>query len=317
MPVLPECKRVVLQNRSSGNPRACNTGVSSTYPTEVINEMSLSATVDWLSFTHKPSAEAKMNFPGVTTNRQDVVAKHGYTDAVLFESGLVKMWSTKREDMGQHYIYSGSCLAALAGAGTHCMTILDRAIKANAKITRLDLAIDLVGREIDISSIAKDIQDGKCIGTARTWEHIVSQNKGETLYIGSRQSERFARLYNKSAQTNLQDVEWFRLEVELKGDTAKTYARVINSQTSLSLGDYVWSTVKSMCECDNPSLFAFGEHTDDVGLPKIERTTDRERWIIEQVCPAIEAFFRENPTSKAYDKLIAALGRAFEHVHDM
>jgi DNA relaxase NicK len=273
--------------------------------------MSISATIDWLSFTHKPLKGSKVQFHGVTNDRQEIAAKFGYSDAVLFDTGLIKMWSSKREDMGQHFIYSGSCLAGLAGSGVSCMAILDRALKAGAKVTRLDLALDLVGRDIDITSIAKDINDGKCTGTARTWEHIVSANKGETLYIGSRQSERFARLYNKAAQTHLDDVAWFRLEVELKGDTAKTYARVINTQTLLSLGDYVWSTLKSMCECDNPSLSAFSEHTDTVGLPKIERVTDTERWIIEQVCPAIERFFREHPGSPAYDKLIAALGRSF------
>jgi hypothetical protein len=273
--------------------------------------MSLSATIDWLSFTHKPVAREKAKFIGMTSNRELVVPKHGYTDAVLYETGLVHMWSKMREGMGHHYVYSGSCLASLAGQGHSCMVILDHAIKAGAKITRLDLALDVLDRKIDITSIARDVNDGKSTGTARSWEHVVSQGGGETLYIGSRQSERFLRLYNKAAQTGNLDMQWSRLEVELKGDTAKTLARVVSQQTSLSLGDVLWEIANGMCKLDNPDWLIFAEHTDTIGLPKIERFSDTEKWIIEQVCPAIERFFRDHPSSPAYDKLIAALGRSF------
>src|SRR5258706_3184133 len=44
-----------------------------------------------------------------------------------------------------------------------------------------------------------------------------------------------------------------------------------------------------------------------IGFPKIERQTDRERWIESQVITAVSRHYIDNPNSEAVARLIATL----------
>lgn len=90
----------------------------------------------------------------------------------------------------------------------------------NADLTRSDIAFDhapftprdvaLWVREGNIRSRAK---------TRRFFEDLTNNGEGETVYIGSRQSEQMLRVYDRRGFT--------RVELELKGEMAKAFKEIL------------------------------------------------------------------------------------------
>jgi len=66
----------------------------------------------------------------------------------------------------------------------------------------------------------------------RSLSLIVNSKGGETLYVGSRQSDQFARLYDKGAETGLlaPGNQW-RYEVEFKGERASQALKRLTTTT--------------------------------------------------------------------------------------
>jgi phage replication initiation protein len=93
------------------------------------------------------------------------------------------------------------------------------------RITRLDLAHDdIEGKYLDIDQL-NDIETaggfyrfGKppSVTLAGDWKYNDRDNKGRTLYVGSRTSDKFLRAYQKGKQLGDKSSKWVRLEVELK-----------------------------------------------------------------------------------------------------
>jgi hypothetical protein len=65
------------------------------------------------------------------------------------------------------------------------------------------------------------------------WEHRLSSDWGETVYLGSRLSSWYGRVYNKGAQSGLAEYQdCWRYEVELKKPNALPAARWVAAQAS-------------------------------------------------------------------------------------
>jgi hypothetical protein len=87
---------------------------------------------------------------------------------------------------------------------------------AEPKITRKDVAIDLMG--IDINDwIVMDYSGRKRI------EYKSSNMRLETLYFGSKYSDIRHRIYNKTLEQGLEDkaIKWWRVEAQIRKDKAE------------------------------------------------------------------------------------------------
>lgn len=93
----------------------------------------------------------------------------------------------------------------------------------DGKITRIDLAYDdLTGSTVDIDFFDEQDDKGGFTGKGRrpniekrgNWKR--PSGKGRTLYIGSRQSSKFCRIYEKGKQLGDPNSMWLRVEVEYK-----------------------------------------------------------------------------------------------------
>jgi len=206
-------------------------------------------------------------------------------------------------------MFSGKTLAELAVAGISSRWLLERAIELNAKISRLDLAIDAINEGVNVDAIYASAQVGETIGTAQKVERRQSIDGGITLYIGSRESDKFARLYDKGIESGIGG-DWKRLEIELKGDVAKQYGRMVAMQPQTTLATFAWSTSKKMLYTDAGNYPVYGTESDVISMPKIEKVTNTEKWIYEQIIPMLEKYIKKNPDSKVYDEIIQALIRA-------
>lgn len=271
----------------------------------------ITITLDWLAVNFKeytPNAQEFMrtyaSFPPVVS----ATPRFGYSIADTDAYGAVIQWNPDRPEMGNHVIFAGSTLRNLfENTSVQQQALLRACTDAGGTVSRLDLAKDCTGKAIDLQAIYQSLEQGLNTGLARTYGKIQSNDGGFTIYVGSRQSERFIRIYNKAAQQNTPNERWFRFEIETKGKVARAISSLLARSTNwtgtfdaLALGmvqlasipDYqVWFEAESV----------------PIGLPKIERQTDRERWIAEQVIAAVAKHYIENPNSEAIKRLIDTL----------
>jgi len=83
----------------------------------------------------------------------------------------------------------------------------------SARCTRLDMQITAAIPRIDIQGLYNDLKDIHNVS-------IILSRRGSTLYVGSRNSERFGRLYDKGAEAFQRPGELYRYELEYKRATA-------------------------------------------------------------------------------------------------
>ena len=186
-------------------------------------------------------------------------------------------------------------------------------IKNIGKISRLDLAIDDIGkRYFSCEEIMDLIRSGQCVSKFRNvkslQEHSIStfENLGYTVYLGSRQSEIMLRIYDKKKQlksvSDLEiDHEWVRWELELKDSRANAVVdRIIKNESvgiiALSvLSHYVRFIVlddlsnKSRCSVLS-KWQKFCENIEPCKLyckPEPKTLEQKKEWFKSQVMPTL------------------------------
>lgn len=94
------------------------------------------------------------------------------------------------------------------------------------RASRIDIALDVKVSEL----FAEELHCWSLISQRRATYIATHENrkrKGFTLYVGSRKSERFLRVYDKSVESNLLEPNIIRFELELKGSVAMNVFRMI------------------------------------------------------------------------------------------
>jgi len=270
-------------------------------------------TIDWLSLTFERNNSDARQFTSIyspAATSETTTAHHGYDTATRNKNGVLCMWHTRREEMGLHVVFSGSALRNIfEQRGVHPQEIIKTATHACASVTRLDLARDAQNEQIDLRAIKTAVEMGENKGNARTWAEMTSAKKGYTLYVGSRTSEKFIRMYNKGAEQGDINADWQRFEIECKGMIARAAAKAICDKVSIGavFDDLAMASLELPNCADYGRLFPAYE--TQFSLPKIEKHTDTEKWIITQVIPAVEGFFERNPESTVYERLVDMLVR--------
>lgn len=108
-------------------------------------------------------------------------------------------------------------------------------------LTRVDIAHDDFSGVSSARGALEAYQAGQCVTRSRCWQWFTGGNRGPeqsesgTLYIGSRQSDTFTRIYNKAAQQRdkgkVVEGPWTRFEVEYKRDRANTLGFMFKNLT--------------------------------------------------------------------------------------
>lgn len=273
--------------------------------------MSLSITLDWISFTfkeHTREKEAWIREYADTETSIPVSPRNGYREACTDKNGLLQMWNVDRQEMGHHVIISGSCIRNLLEHRSVSQSeILHSVMHAGGSITRLDLAKDAQNVPMDYGAIWACLEQREYTGSAQNTARLQGSDGGNTIYIGSRTSERFVRLYDKAAQTGNNGVLWARLEIECKGMVARALAVALCHSANWSA--IFNTTVLRMAHIqrDTDMDYFFSDTPCVIGLPKIEKRADTEAWIEKQVISAIAKHYVEHPDSFAIQLLRVTL----------
>lgn len=221
--------------------------------------------IDWIAYTYKFSDSEPAREYFTNTSTSDIERYHlweayisdvaqtefgawvedsgmfGYEYGASHESGVRVLWSSDLR-MGIHVIFPGRALS-----GRDAISIIQKAWAVGAQFTRIDVCFDDVSDGVtSVAEYAKRYAAGDFEGRARSYREITSSGGGHTLYIGSRQSEKMMRIYDKGAEQGIASGFWVRHEIELKGGAACGVAQYIGfyAGETLDLGGVITDFVK-------------------------------------------------------------------------
>lgn len=261
--------------------------------------MNTSFAIDWIRVTTKTHSAAQLVKRFCYGFQPDDWATYkppnGYDCGLKNPLGHCVMWSASREDMGVNVMFDGRACSELHAQGVDMLQLVRDLATDEFMFTRLDLAIDIHGAEIDIIGLL----DCEHTGSANNDPVLVQKGKkargGATLYIGGRQSEKFMRIYDKAKERKLTDALWTRVELELKSDTATKIARKFVHMTEREVADMARAMMRGMYDPENQAFRdAMGVDPMRVGSTKNEANSTYD-WIMASVAKTLAKLIVELP----------------------
>lgn len=261
--------------------------------------MQASFAVDWIRVTTKDFTVSQMlerfeygfKFEDWATFKPT----NGYDCGLQNPYGHSIMWCTYRDDMGVNIQFDGRACNELHHAGIDMLQVVKDLSIDGCKFTRLDLAIDLRGVTIDIVGLLDCEHEGSANNDPELYQKGRNARGGATLYIGSRQSEKYLRIYDKAKERKLTDLTWVRVELELKSDTATKIAKRLVHMTELEAGVFTQGMMNGMYRPRNDAYNdAMAVEPIKVGSTKNE-SHDTYDWMMVRVAKTMARLMLELP----------------------
>jgi len=208
--------------------------------------------------------------------------RNGYT--VALEStrypGVTVSWSANRPDMGVSVDIPGSACAEL-----EVSEVLAYVYENQFEMSRIDVAVD-VPEWWNGALFYEHLTEG-LVDTQAKKHQFIRSNTGWTVYVGSRTSERFLRIYDKQAQTGGTG-PWTRVELECKGE----YARGVAAFLHLNQLQGIPAIIRGFADWRSRDEWTanMASPTPFFGVPKREKHADVQKWLLQSVAPS---FVRE------------------------
>lgn len=257
-----------------------------------MRENEVSSTVDWLSYTirwerlrkndwqtHDGQQVAVSRLLSFADGWKRDIPLHGYEDCwVSTDAGHARvMVSRPGHAMGVHVQLPGQALALL-GVPQSLATCREM----EGKVTRIDIAVDVRGQS-DAADIYGALLSKSAVTRAAKHSLMVG-NTGKTVYVGSRASERFLRVYDKAAQTETEG-NWTRIEMECKGRVARWVFGQVSAEGNKSVG----SLIKAFVACPTIDWYddALSREAMDIGKPQPKKMTDTRAWLLGTVAATL------------------------------
>lgn len=279
--------------------------------------MNITWSVDWLSMTLRRDGHASF-WPafefGVPYDQwAQGTPRHGYTKCVAHPFGHVVMANPDRDDMGLHMSISGRALKEMARSKINGLALLRWAVDADASVSRVDLAIDVKGTPIDIQNYLKCNLAQSKGGKPKQRQIVQDSVRGVTVYIGSRSSDKFMRIYDKSAEQGLPETEhWTRFELEIKGKPAKAVAKKLAETDKSGALRLVQSLMRGHFECEDAQYREImGSHAEYVTGEK-DTEHDRLTWLMETCAKSMAKTIAELPHIDVMGNFAEQVGKFLE-----
>jgi len=240
----------------------------------------------------------------------------GYRDTydLLYASGHV---DPTRPEQKIGIRMTGQNLGAYRSLGGTEGRLLEFYNKVGAKASRIDLAFDLMDYGIDPLRVYADWEKGKVKCNARTVQPFTKAtrnsdgtiSKASTVYFGSRESEIMVRMYEKGKQMQT-DLDWVRVELEVKGDKAGAVCQDIARLGVATVGrELLRGYFSKMPYKFWPDLMA----GDSVPLTPVGRKmTAHDAWLLNVIIPMLQDDIRkewEGETDRGITRNVEALIR--------
>ena len=301
-------------------------------------ENELRVCVDWMGFTFFSLSdvcdvikflgykeEDFTQLPKGGMGYKSILQLNGYTLQILYDG---------KEDMGIHVNISGSSIqeAVRSFMGTKkidtpfgdgyeipfdsngLVAFIDEVSRV-ANFTRIDIAIDDIGSRFfnldDLRALLSNQVPGKrIVSKFRKWQEVcqkklTGEKTGQTIYLGSRASDTFLRVYDKRLEQKGKrgsdlGIEWTRWELEFKGDRALQVAHLIVKRQELGsvftgvLNNYVRVINlddSNITRCSLDTVWQDFVNTVEklrLYVASVEKTLEeKESWFKTQVAPTL------------------------------
>lgn len=181
--------------------------------------------VDYLTVVMDLMTSSIVGYKNYVFDWTPVFGRYGYDIAHLDErSGIVRLSSSTRQDMGVCYVLTAQVLDRIAKIAK----TPDRLAACKlwgldyGRATRVDLCMDYYDGGMMTYIIADNLRAGLIRTTAKKFLIVesVPVGNGLTVYLGARTSSLFIRVYDKSAESRGK-INSTRFEVECKSDAAR------------------------------------------------------------------------------------------------
>jgi DNA relaxase NicK len=219
----------------------------------------------------------------------------GYKSGFRFpETGTVA-YTNGSEQMGVFVLMSGDPLKAIRDRGVTDQYLCEFAMDRGGKSSRIDLTVNVINSELTVKDAVNAWEQKKLKSSARHADERRNLTKeGHTLYIGSWDSARMGRIYDKLGDLQVKDwdaykklvdiTSWLRFEVRAKDDRARGYQGAVAQHPDT--GEVIKTAVREFIQWDDPTYQAAvtGEHVNIDPIPR--KPSNFERWLRRQVIPA-------------------------------
>ena len=234
--------------------------------------------IDWLRFTTISNEHADL-VAHFGLMFQDVAAVGFYNTAIELHGAHGAMgrmdWHTEHPSQRCCYTFSGADLDKWR-AQDKIASLIAWAIDHQARFTRVDFAVDILNEpEANVLILATMVKNEIAKTNAGAYSVIQGVRAGvpgTTLYVGSRQSEKFMRIYDKAAEQGIEG-HWVRVELECKGDYAAAIApMLLRDGDGFGLGQ-----IKKFCTFPGVEWYEWAMAEGEFERVAVDRTPGKRR----------------------------------------
>jgi len=215
----------------------------------------------------------------------------GYSNGTTATHARI-FWHTTRRDQHIGVVMTGDDLRGLIGIAFPQRALLDWVVTNCRTITRMDLAVDIKGHDLDPSTLILAYRGGWLRTIAQNVKELTSHIRiddrtltGKSVYFGSRMSDRQLRVYDKGAQMGVSEGEWLRIEIQLRHDRANNVAKLCLTD---GIGPTTQAAIRAYVHCPGCSWWDQATSGATVEFDPIGRKdTNTEKWLYNVVMPQI------------------------------
>lgn len=222
-------------------------------------------------------------------------AHNGYEHALRHPYGHYIQWTTKREDMGINVNFTGMPLKEIHDAGHNTLEIVFWMHENEFRFSRIDLAIDVRGVKFVLDELQRVPRTGSVNKKPILIKDGADNEEGSTLYVGSWESDKFIRIYDKGVLQIPLEENWFRFELETKGKTASKIARMIHNMSDAQVGKFAQGVMKAMFNAEHEDY----QKVIDSDPVKVSSTKDINHntydWLMSSVSKTLARVILELP----------------------
>jgi len=247
--------------------------------------------LDWIRATFPVSGPVKQDDFALFEGQNMTEARALGSYNVRFESEFHSIsWHTEHPSMRVLVEMTGQGLSKFRMFGETDDQIIRWFTEKGARFTRVDFAVDCFDSGFAACWVDDDWGEGIYHTAARSvllmQGRTQDESKGDTVYLGSKDSTRRIRIYDKGKERGV-DRDWLRCEMQWKKERAEQMGYDMSREGVKSAGmahlrDYVPGSNYYWLE---------GAFLDDVEIFDIEAmgrpVTNTERWLFETCIPAI------------------------------
>lgn len=203
--------------------------------------------------------------------------KYSYEYSAIFDDGAIIYWGGTAQ-MGIHVQLHGKYLQNVKGM----LDLLRKIVNVGGKITRIDIALDTT--EVSCADDVYHAYERGELKTRATNVMRIQSLSGTTVYVGSRYSDRYLRIYDKGKQLKTGTI-WTRIELEVKGLKANLYARVVVSEGF----DAIPLLIRSFVDVPSVGWYYRATRVTNVqsGIPKVSRMRSTQEWLESVAIPCL------------------------------